>query len=568
MKSKLTSFFALFVLAAVTAVPLFAASGPAPAQIWIAPVDGRASIARVWDTGAQILDRTPSAYVVADARSAAALGAAGFDLAGPFALDPDRSAFLVHSRKRGGDLAALDGAQLATRGVYVVWKDDRTMLIQAVAQAADGPAPHFDADPYLESKRLRATPLARPKVMTDYRPKAAATTFEPVIQEMVDQVDSASYMQWIGNLAGSNPVTISGSPFTFTTRYTPYAQCDTAERYVFERFQAMGFTDVQFDPYSFFGIDARNVVAVLPGTVTPEQIYVLGGHLDSRATSGSGHDPAPGANDNASGAAAVLEAAAILANYQFESTIVFIAFTGEEQGLFGSEHYAAAADAAGDDIRGVVTCDMVAWWNNNYEIDIEGENEYKPLMQVMDDACSEYTGLATTQVFGSWGSDHVPFQDHGFPAFLAIEEEYDSYPCYHRACDTTGWNDGNFGVDVTRACLATVAHLAVPVVQTGVAAADETAPRRVALHANRPNPFNPVTTIAFDLPARQQVDLSIYDVGGRLVRRLAGGPMNAGTHELVWDGRAAGGEESASGIYFYRLETGDFTQTKKMILIR
>jgi len=173
-------------------------------------------------------------------------------------------------------------------------------------------------------------------------------------------------------------------------------------------------------------------------------------------------------------------------------------------------------------------------------------------------------------VFGSWGSDHVPFQNHGFPAFLAIEEEYGSYPCYHQACDATALNDGNFGVEVTRACLATVAHLAGPIgpANTTDIAATDGVPRRPALHANRPNPFNPVTSIRFDLPARQLIDLSIYDGSGRLVRTVASGSMGAGTHELTWDGRSLNGGVSASGVYFYRLETDDFSETRKMVLIR
>jgi hypothetical protein len=93
-------------------------------------------------------------------------------------------------------------------------------------------------------------------------------------------------------------------------------------------------------------------------------------------------------------------------------------------------------------------------------------------------------------------------------------------------------------------------------------------PRSFALHQNVPNPFNPTTRIRFDLPEAADVRLVIYDVSGRKIRELASGTMAAGAREVTWDGRDAGGRAAASGIYFYRLDAGRFTQTRKMILLR
>ena len=85
---------------------------------------------------------------------------------------------------------------------------------------------------------------------------------------------------------------------------------------------------------------------------------------------------------------------------------------------------------------------------------------------------------------------------------------------------------------------------------------------------NTPNPFNPTTTIAFTLPQSQHVSLVIYDAAGRVVKTLADGITGFGTHNMVWDGTDNTGNQVGSGIYFYRLETGSFIESKKMVLIK
>jgi hypothetical protein len=98
--------------------------------------------------------------------------------------------------------------------------------------------------------------------------------------------------------------------------------------------------------------------------------------------------------------------------------------------------------------------------------------------------------------------------------------------------------------------------------------AGEVAPARYALMQNHPNPFNPSTTISFDLPAMAKVSLKVYDVAGRLIRTLTDREWDAGRHSIAWDGHNESGSSVASGIYFYRLESKDFSGTKKMVLLR
>jgi hypothetical protein len=104
---------------------------------------------------------------------------------------------------------------------------------------------------------------------------------------------------------------------------------------------------------------------------------------------------------------------------------------------------------------------------------------------------------------------------------------------------------------------------------TGVEDGTAGAPGPVfALGANRPNPFNPSTAFSYALPGRAPVALEIYDVSGRLVRVLVDAVQEAGAHEAVWNGTDGDGRAVASGVYFYRLRSGAFSESRRMILVR
>ena len=88
------------------------------------------------------------------------------------------------------------------------------------------------------------------------------------------------------------------------------------------------------------------------------------------------------------------------------------------------------------------------------------------------------------------------------------------------------------------------------------------------LNQNYPNPFNPETTISYQLPKNSEVELSIYNIKGQKVKTLVHEVLPAGEHAIIWDGRNSNGNRVSSGIYFYKLEAGDYQKVKKMILLR
>ena len=93
-------------------------------------------------------------------------------------------------------------------------------------------------------------------------------------------------------------------------------------------------------------------------------------------------------------------------------------------------------------------------------------------------------------------------------------------------------------------------------------------PTKFSLLQNHPNPLNPMTTIEYNLPEKLQVKLEIFNVLGQRVKTLADMAQPAGRHRIVWDGKDDQGKDVASGIYFYRLEAGEFTDSKRMVILK
>lgn len=91
---------------------------------------------------------------------------------------------------------------------------------------------------------------------------------------------------------------------------------------------------------------------------------------------------------------------------------------------------------------------------------------------------------------------------------------------------------------------------------------------RFTLYQNYPNPFNPNTTITFDLPVSAHIVLKVYNILGQEVRGLIDSKLNPGKHEIVWDGRNDNAQIVATGIYFYKIQAGQYKSTKKMIYVR
>jgi hypothetical protein len=304
--------------------------------------------------------------------------------------------------------------------------------------------------------------LSSRTVRMDLRPAASAgrsapqaVVQDPLIDLIVDLVSASNLSSDVQSLQD------------FQTRYASTSNCEASGQYLFNAFSGLGLDDVRFAPFTFSGsYSSRNVVAEKTGETYPDDIVIICAHYDSTSPAASRQTMAPGADDNASGTAAVLEAAMILASFPFDFTVRFIAFSAEEWGLYGSRAYATAAGLAGERIVGVINLDMIAFANampEDLQIIVNPASGW--LADRFLDAAAGYGPLAATKTVDASFvySDHAPFWDSGYPALLAIEDDPLTYPYYHTTMDTLDQLNLDFFTSATRASVSLLAELAQPI---------------------------------------------------------------------------------------------------------
>jgi photosystem II stability/assembly factor-like uncharacterized protein len=311
----------------------------------------------------------------------------------------------------------------------------------------------------------------------------------------------------------------------------------------------------------------RNVIATKPGTTHSEEQVIICGHFDNRSEMPLMR--ATGADDNGSGVMAVLEAARLFTHTNFERTIKFCLWSGEEQGLVGSGAYAADAYEEDDDIVGVYNFDMIAWDGNGDNLgQLHCGTTYASngLGNIFEDVVDDYDIDMVIEHLTSGStdrSDHASFWEYNYPAILGIEDFNDFNPYYHTLEDNMTHLDRPYFFEYVKAALGATATLAIP--DTAVTGINEPVelPDTYLLARSYPNPFNASTVISFNLPERSQVRLTVYDLLGRETAVLVDDVLHAGEHDAIW--RA---DNYSSGIYFYRLKTENESVIGKMVLLK
>ena len=342
------------------------------------------------------------------------------------------------------DLQAVGRAVAVEPGTAVFWSDRVPPLDSIPSGLARKALPSRSILPYL-----------RTRAAGDYAPAAPLTPDAFILDNIIPLVS-------VSNLAADVLMLQD-----FGTRFAPSAGCEASGQALFDAFSALGLDQVRFEPFHFSGAyESRNVVAEKTGETYPDDIYIVCAHYDSTSPAATREISAPGADDNGSGVAAVLEAARALAGYDLDFTVRFIAFSAEEGGLYGSRAYASAARAAGERILGVINLDMIAFADaapEDVQCIVNVESAW--LADLFLDAGEAYGGVGGTKSVDPsfvW-SDHAAFWDYGYPALDASEDDPLTNPYYHQTTDTLDKLDLSFLLASARASTGLLAELAQPV---------------------------------------------------------------------------------------------------------
>jgi hypothetical protein len=349
----------------------------------------------------------------------------------------------------------LDGRLLLDDGVQALLRLDPTTAAQLTKAGAQ-----------LSALDLKAKPL-EPTFDPEVIPAVGEP--DPFIQSLIDQVSSDTAYQYVGDLSGEWPVDIGGQPFTIASRYTySGVYILKATQYVAEHLEALGL-DVEYHVWD----DPRypNIIGELQGAVSPEKIYIICAHLDDAPF----EIVAPGADDDASGSAAVLIAADILSQYQWDSTLRFVLFTGEEQWSMdeyyahGSYPYVQRSQSLGENIVGVLNLDMIGWNSESMPepaIDLHANasptlSPTVELAQLFADVVESYQLNLEPDIYPNAAGlgDHGSFWDYGYFAILGIEDLLDFNPFYHSQYDQLRFFDLAYFTDFVKASVGTFAHM-------------------------------------------------------------------------------------------------------------
>ena len=263
---------------------------------------------------------------------------------------------------------------------------------------------------------------------------------------MLARLDALSREAFLADLA-----TLAAYP----TRRSYSDGFDEAARWAGAQLKRSGFA-VHTQDVPRGGPRCRNVIGDRPGAAPePRDVVLVTAHLDSINLAGPA-EPAPGADDNASGSAGVLAIARVLADAPTALDLRMILFGGEEEGLFGSLRYVAAlAGSERARIRAVLNMDMIGGRNTPERgVLLEGATVSDDMLGALARAAATYTGLVVEVSRTPFNSDHVPFIDAGIPAVLTIEAADGTNPRPHTADDVVAAVDPDLALEILRCNLA------------------------------------------------------------------------------------------------------------------
>jgi hypothetical protein len=234
-----------------------------------------------------------------------------------------------------------------------------------------------------------------------------------------------------------------------------------AANFLETEFNALGLTVSRqaFDPPVGVPASGRsfNVLGLQPGN--GHGLLIVGAHMDSRNQTFNDALPSPGAEDNGSGCAAVVETARTLRGRRFDADILYICYGLEERGLHGGRAHANAQTPS--QVLGVINMDMIAYdGDSRLDVSLQTTAAGLGLQQRLADNAARYANLEVELATQTCCSDHQPYLDRGIPAVLLIENDYRTYPQYHTSSDTADRLSNAMAREILKMAVATAAEVA------------------------------------------------------------------------------------------------------------
>ena len=311
--------------------------------------------------------------------------------------------------------------------------------------------------------------------------------------------------------------------------------------------------------------DFYNVRGVLPAAEPiDDSLVLIGAHLDAISydhTTWQLLENAPGADDNASGVAVMIEMARIChANHlRFHRDIHFMAFDGEELGLFGGYYDAQKRNAAGEKIAVMINNDMVSYQpDENWRLMLHWYNNSLDVVSRAADLCAQYTDIdpyiPTLSENGSYNaSDSYAYFQNGFRTVFAIEYTFST--SYHTDHDVADSNNYAYHADVARYNLAMLAEYAELADGLGIEEQENVVSMQVY-----PNPVSEKAVVRYQLTEASPVAITITDMMGRVLLRQDVSSQASGIYlEEVDLARFP------AGVYLYQLQTTKGVETVKLV---
>ncbi|PKP36777.1 MAG: hypothetical protein CVT98_07080 [Bacteroidetes bacterium HGW-Bacteroidetes-15] len=408
--------------------------------------------------------------------------------------------------------------------------DDSDFLVVSINEQKSGQLPPAKNDGMV---RIHNTSAKLPSYsLSEY--VSTPTQTDPFVVELLNEVSNTNITTTVQHLED------------YGTRNAYASQSSEAQNWISSQFDDLGLDVEIMDFYMPGGSASDNVIAKQIGTTYPNEFVVVGGHYDSYSSSGA----APGADDNASGTAAVLEIARVLSSHDFERSIIYCAFSGEEYGLYGSAAYANRSSQQGMNILGYFNLDMIGYLEpgGTMMTSLVYPQSAKELADFYTAICSLYLPSFVIQpgTLSGANSDHYSFNMNGFMGIFPFENINAYSPYIHTSNDKVGTsynNEAQAGV-FTKASLASVATIAKSGF-TGVPISSE-------FFGIYPNPANDQITI--QLKTEVRVKLDVFNLMGQLVHS-----------QHITNNEEINITNWAKDIYVFRVVTPNGIAVKKVI---